>query len=327
MKPYYEDEWATIYHGDCREVIPSAMDCVFSDPPYFKVKNEPWDRQWNNPDAFVGWLGDVVRSWRAPLADNGSVYCFASPQMATRVELLVSETFRVLNRIRWVKEHGWHRKVDKDTQRRYLTPWEAVIFAEHYGQGTATMCGWVRKCDELRGQVFEPLRAWLRLAMDETGWTVAKLNEGLGFAPGGMASHYFSRSQWSLPTAEHYAKMQEITGGFRREYEDLRREYEDLRRPFNPPNERPVSDLWDFAPVAGYPGKHPCEKPQALIVHALRISTKPGGVVFDPFMGSGATLLAARSIGRKAIGVEINEAYCEQAAQALSQGVLHMGAA
>jgi site-specific DNA-methyltransferase (adenine-specific) len=67
---------------------------------------------------------------------------------------------------------------------------------------------------------------------------------------------------------------------------------------------------------------HPVDKPDALLGQLLRPLTDPGDLVVDPFMGAGSTLYAAKSNGRRAIGIEIEERYCEIAAQRLAQEVL-----
>ncbi len=67
---------------------------------------------------------------------------------------------------------------------------------------------------------------------------------------------------------------------------------------------------------------HPTQKPVPLFARLISASSRPGETVLDPFMGSGTTLRAAKDLGRKAIGIEIEEQYCKIAVERLRQEVL-----
>lgn len=69
---------------------------------------------------------------------------------------------------------------------------------------------------------------------------------------------------------------------------------------------------------------HPTEKPCEVLQPIILNSTDFGNTILDPFMGSGTTLRAAKDLGRKAIGIEIEEKYCEIAAKRLAQEVLQL---
>lgn len=67
---------------------------------------------------------------------------------------------------------------------------------------------------------------------------------------------------------------------------------------------------------------HPTEKPVHVSAKLIHNSTDEGGLVLDIFAGVGSTLVAAKELGRRAIGFEIDERHCESAARRLQQGVL-----
>jgi len=68
--------------------------------------------------------------------------------------------------------------------------------------------------------------------------------------------------------------------------------------------------------------QHPTEKPVELMAHFIQLHTLSDNLILDPFLGSGTTAVAAKQLGRKFIGIEIEEKYCKIAKQRLSQEVL-----
>jgi len=329
-----------LYRGDSlslmREIPDNSIDLIATDPPYFKVKNEAWDRQWDWPEAFLAWIGELCAEWQRILKPNGSLYCFASPRMAARVEVEIGRRFEVLNHIVWEKQedNGKRRHaaqvLDGPGARSYYPATERIIFAEHFGADNMAKgeAGYAAKCDELRGFVFEPLRAYLAGERDKAGYTTGSVDaqwQTERNSKGCMAGHWFGVSQWELPTAENYSWLQRLFNtksngdgaqylrreyeDLRREYEDLRREYEDLRRPFAVSADVPYTDVWTFKTVGAYPGKHPCEKPLDLMEHIVRASSRPGAVVLDCFGGSFQTGVAALRLGRRAVVMEKEDGY------------------
>jgi adenine-specific DNA-methyltransferase len=352
----------TMVLADCLEYLStlaaSSVDLICTDPPYFRVKNLPWDRQWEDTASFISWIGRLCEEWRRVLKPNGSLYVFASRKMASRVELEVERHFSVVNHITWAKPE-FSTKAEmfrKDDLRSFFPVTEDIIFAEQFGADSSAKgeAGYGAACDELRGFVFEPLRAYLDGERRRAGIDGIACNVACGFSatPGGMAArHYFGQSQWEFPTEAHYAAMRDLFNArgrqpappyeefheaprerfekdlradysylradysylradysyLRADYSYLRADYEDLRRPFAVTADVPYTDVWNFPTVNAYPGKHPCEKPLAMMEHIIRTSSREGATVLDCFMGSGVTLEACRNLGREGIGVELDE--------------------
>lgn len=94
---------------------------------------------------------------------------------------------------------------------------------------------------------------------------------------------------------------------------------------------RMYPDLWDDIRLKGegyffreehY--DHPGYTPYQILARLVSLLSEPGELVVDPFLGTGTTLHAAKAQGRRAIGIELNEAYCEIAAQRCAQDVLEL---
>ncbi len=81
---------------------------------------------------------------------------------------------------------------------------------------------------------------------------------------------------------------------------------------------RQMTSVWEIYPPSKEEkafGKHPTQKPLALLRRIIRASTNPGERVLDPFVGSGTTVIAALELGRQAVGIELEAAYLDLAAK------------
>lgn len=285
---------AEIIHGDCLDVLTtlpaSSVDLIATDPPYYRVKGEAWDRQWKTPALFLAWLDRVLVEFARVLKPNGSLYLFAYPKMAARVEVLIGQRFEVLSHITWTKPNGpgfdgWKQKMSKAALRDWYDASERIIFAQ-------------------------PPAAWARAiatARAAAGLSRKDVSESiLGTRSGACWNWEAGRA---VPEREHWERLRGLL--------PVLPEFDAVVRPFSVSADVPFTDVWDFPTVRPYDGKHPCEKPVALMEHIIRTSSRPGAVVLDAFCGSGATGEAARNLGRSFIGIEKDAGWAEKARRRL----------
>lgn len=123
------------------------------------------------------------------------------------------------------------------------------------------------------------------------------------------------------PSESWFVWMKRPSSGF----EGDRRSYAMAEMAWSDLGTKPLvkTHVWDGGKREGNPENrlfcHPTQKPVEIMAWCI---AETEGVVIDPFMGSGTTLRAAKNLGHKAIGVELEERYCEIAAERLAQEVL-----
>ena len=107
MKPYYQDKWVTIYHGDCREILPQlpdkSVDLVLTDPPYgvnyrSNHRREKFEYMKGDDSFPHNWLGDRL------LNANGSLYVFCNEASLDMAKLAIKEaSFNTIRMLVWDK--------------------------------------------------------------------------------------------------------------------------------------------------------------------------------------------------------------------------------
>lgn len=213
---------------------------------------------------------------------------------------------------------------------------DAVVTDPPYGDTSLDwdepVRGWLGLVEAPQAWCFGSMRFWLEHGSEFAGWTygqeiVWEKHNGSGFH------------------ADRFKRVHELAvHWYRGEWRRLRHEppltfdatARTIRRKNRPPHmghiEQGAYTSEDGGPrlmrsvqyIRSEHGRavHPTQKPLAILRPLIQYSCAPEGVVLDPFAGSGSTLLAARELGRRAIGIEIDPSHCEAAVARLAQGVL-----
>lgn len=306
------------------ELLDGVQDAplLHADPPYGMGKEGEGVENDNLYDAKLDafqmkWWG----AWRPFLALNASVYIWGNPVPLWRLWFLhlePSEELSFRNEIVWDKGAGFGQL--SEGQRSYSVNTERVLFFMLGRQ----FFGNVNQDDFFEG--YEATRAHLAGECEKMGWGSVEVKQLTGV---GMYGHWFSRSQWHMIPRAHYETLQAAADGaaFVEPYDsvkaghlqardggghlDVVHSFNEQRAYFDNTHDN-MNEVWPFARVHGEDRHgHPTPKPVAVCARMISSSCPPGGVVLEPFGGSGSTLVAAESVGRECRLAELDPGHCD----------------
>lgn len=317
---YYNTDEAILANGDSLELLKKIPDhsiaLILTDPPYHSTKkrNIIGDTSFSKDSEYIDWMNKYAQEWKRVLKHNGSIFCFCSSTMSAQLQVMFSEYFNVLSEIVWTKPNapgydGWKQKMKKEALRQWYPHSERIIFLENATEGNL-----------FKSYFGGQLTAWRKSVKMST----IKLAELTGAY--GKVNHGGAVANWeagrNIPSKEQYEKLK--TALSEAGVSNIP-EYEDVIRPFNVNKDVEFTDIWSFENVRQYRGKHPAEKPVALLEHAIKATTYEGDIVLDCFAGSGSAGVAAMNLNRKSILFEIDPEWCNYGANSLNRNSAFKG--
>jgi len=300
-------------------------DLAHNDPPYgMKKENDGVLNDNLNYDDLLDFNHKWIPLQFEHLTKKGSWYCWGidEPLMDIYYSILkgyIKEnkiTFR--NLITWDKGNGMGQL--SELHRMYATADEKCLFVMMGKQDL------VQNKDQFPDE-WRPMLDYFINEREKMGWTNKKVVEITGKT---TASHYFTESQFLLPTEDAYEKIQKAAGGkaFTKPFDQLsmvtfgntdkgKDVIEDMKKNrayFNNTHDN-MNNVWHFSRTSQEEridtGGHATPKPIGLCERVIVTSCPEKGLVLDFFLGSGSTLIASENRGRRCYGIELDPKYVQ----------------
>lgn len=295
VKPYIADPDFTLYVGDAATVLrglpDASVNCCLTSPPYWLLRDYEMDEQIGLEDSRDEYLASLVNVFH-------EVHRVLVPEGTLWVNIGDTYVAKRPQRVPWrlemaLEQDGWWPRADIIWNK--LNPMPSSV------KDRPTICHEYllllakRPSYYYDGDAIAEPAEWARWG-DQT---VVKEQQG--------------QASWikSKPTAE-LIKQRTVREGI------------DTRGGGQGSGEivsgltRNARSVWSI-PTQPYPDAHYAVFPEELVRRVVLAGCPEGGVVLDPFLGSGTTALVARRLGRRALGIELNPAYAEQAAKRTRQ--------
>lgn len=313
---YYRDEQVTLLLGDALDVLRSmpdgSVDCIVTSPPYFGLRDYDAPGQYGleaTPVAYVETMRALFAEARRVLADDGTLW------------LNLGDSY--------VASASGKRRSSGLMGRS-----QAITTPE--GTGDKSRCGLPAK-----NLIGVPWR--VAFALQDDGWILR--NEIIWHKPNAMPESVRDRLSNRHEHLFMFSKsprywfdldpIRDAPGRKGMTWEERKAQGASTRRGNDPgavdgyktlsshPKGRNPGDVWSMN-TRPYPAAHFAVFPLDLPLRCIKAGCRPGGTVLDPFSGSGTTGAAARSLGRKYVGIDLNPAYHDLAKERFAQGVLDM---
>lgn len=286
MSVFYSDESITLHHGDAIEVTktlpPGTVDCVVTSPPYFGLRDYGVEGQYGSEADPLGYIQHMVELFdeiKRVLAPDGTVWLNIGDSYAMRPGGFGGDP-------KHKKDTAFQRvsSGDRPAKNALLIPWRVALALQDAGWILRNSIIWAKpnampeSVTDRLSQKYEPM-----FMLTKSTSYYFDLPAVMERAVGQVEPRNAPGSDLGVVDVE---PVSSVAG-------------EVLRNP---------GDVWAI-PTAPFRGAHTAPMPPKLALRCIQAGCKPGGVVLDPFNGSGTSGFVATRTGRRYIGIDISEEY------------------
>lgn len=303
MESYYSNFYGALYRGDCLDVLRALPDgfintCVTS-PPYFGLRDYGTDGQIgleDTPEEYVGRLVEVFREVRRVLRDDGTLWLnLGDSYNAHPGQRKVTDKAGGKQQTQRGSTGAPSRCVDGLKPKDLIgIPWRVAFALQADGWYLRQDIIWNKPNpmpESVRDRCTKAHEYIFLLSKSPRYYFDAEAIKEPSSGQSGAAANFKRTTKEADPPGQKY------------------KQHREGRKPTDDTGTRNRRSVWTVTPKP-YKGAHFATFPPDLIAPCILAGAPPGGIVLDPFGGSGTTAATAQSLGRCWLSSELNQDYC-----------------